>query len=452
MTASRPLAPAELTIDAFDRSFTLNFTIIAQVSGQLDRGRLESALRRLEVRHPLLRARVDRSGGRLSFVAGEAATIPLRALEGAPESLWSLAATSLNHKLWDDAGPRAELTWIKHSEQASTLLLCLHHLVSDGSSGIYAMRDLIALAGNPALQLAPIEQPAQNAFYPRGHGGIGWKLRAYRMILRSSLGAKPRRLRVPSVGGRAKDAPPRSTQLQRMRLSESDTQELSQRARRDRSTVHGVLSAALARAVAKELTQGAGTPARAQGGVPERILHPVDLRRYLQASRPGSATPGEAVGYYVSSLETDHKVDPDGSFAALAREITEAVRAGKQQELPLLTAPIAGPLLTGRARRAGDMPGFRDLVEQKVVFDTFGITNLGPLENLAVTPEQGSLFIEDLYFVSAGSVFSSLGASVTTFRGRLTLTFAWVEPLVEGPVALRVFDQLGSELRRYLGH
>lgn len=434
----RLLAPAERMVDVFDRGSTLNFAVVARVSGALTATQLERALRRLELRHPLLRARVERTEGRPAFVMGEAKPIPLTIVEGSLAAWRELAETSLAHRVWADDGPRAELTWLRHSEQHSTLILLQHHLVSDGSSGMFAMRDLLRLAADPSLDLEPIPAPAPSSFYPKGHGAWRWKLRMLGMLLKSARGPKPQRLRSASATGAAA----RRQRLARLQIPREESRRLMERARGDGATVHGVLSAAFARAVAAQL----GTaPAR------ERILHPVDLRRYAKQRYPGLPTPGEAVGYYVSSVETDHRVDLSVPLGVLARDITLAIRAAKGLEQPLMTAPMAGPMLTKRSeQKLGDLPKFRDFAENKVMFSTFSLTNLGPLEDLGIVPECGALEVDDIFFVAAGSVLTTLGGAVTTFQGSLTLSIGWLEPLVSEAVAERVVARLEEELAAYI--
>ena len=437
MSERRLLAPVERMVDVFDRGSTLNFTIIARVRGALSAHRLEDALRRLEVRHPLLRARLERDPKGAAFVMGEAKPIPLTEEDGPLEAWREIAEATLAHRVWADEGPRAELTWLRHSDDSSTLILLQHHLVSDGSSGMFAMRDLIRLAADPTLVLEPIPAPAPSSFYPKGHGSWRWKLRMFAMLLKSTRGAKPQRLR---VAGQARAA--RRTRLARLHIPREESLRLMERGRRDGATVHGVVCAALARAIAAQLGP---TPAF------ERILHPVDLRRYARQRYPGLATPGEAVGYYVSSVDTDHRVDLACPLGALAQEITLAVRTGKEREQPFVSAPLAGPMLTKRnEQQLGDLVKFRDFAENKVLLTTFSLTNLGPLEKLGIEPDCGSLEIEDLFFVAAGSVVSTLGGAVTMFQGSLTITVGWVEPIVSEQMGERVVALLEHELANYI--
>jgi NRPS condensation-like uncharacterized protein len=447
----RALSPVERMVDVFERASTLTFTTAVTLRGgvdargcageqDIDASALEQALRKLERLHPLLRARIERADAGMAFVFDQAAPIPLRILEGPPAAIWELARSSLEHRVWPDQGPRAELTWLRHAPDRCSLLLSLHHLVSDGSSGIFALRDLLRLLAQPQAQPEPLHVPSQSAFYPRGHGNLRWKLRAGALVAHALFGEKPHRLRVEPADPDA----PRSVGLTHLRLAAPQMQALMRRARADRATVHGVLSAAIARAISDEAqAEGSGDP------IKQSILHAVDLRRYLKAYYPGSNVTPDAVGYYVSSLQTAHRVQSSGPLGPLAREITEAVRAKKAQGEPLLAGPIAGEWITRRAPKTGDLRGFRRFVEQQVMLDTFSITNLGPLENLGIQPSVGRLQVEDCFFVAAGSVFTTLLVSATTFGGALTMPIGWVEPLVARELAERVVRRAELELSTY---
>lgn len=435
----RLLAPVERMVDVFERASTLTFSAAVRVRGQLDAAPLEAALRALERLHPLLRAGVERTPRELAFVFGTAEPIPLRILEGSPAAIWELSRASIEHRLWPDRGPRAELTWLRHGPDHSSLLLSLHHLVSDGNSGIFGLRDLLRLLAEPAREPAAVPSPGQNAFYPPGHGNLRWKLRAGALVARELLGARPLRLRVE-----AESRAPRKVGLTQLQLGAPQLHALARRARADRATVHGVLSAAIARGVA-EAAEAAGSLHTAR----QTILHAVDLRRYLSTYYPGSTALPEAMAYYVSSLETHHLIDDETPLGVLGSEISAAVRAKKALGEPLLMGPIAGPWLTRRAAYTGELRRYRDFLERKVMLGSFAITNLGQLEQLGVQELTGGLQIEQMFFVAAGSVFSSLVASPTTFGGVLTLPICWTEPLVARASAECVARRVEQELVDY---
>jgi hypothetical protein len=436
----RVLAPVERMVDVFDRASTLTFSTAVRVRGALDAAALEGALRGLERLHPLLRAGIERTASELAFVFDAAEPIPLRILEGSPAAIWELSRASIEHRLWPDRGPRAELTWLRHAPDHSSLLLSLHHLVSDGNSGIFALRDLLRLLADPAHEPAALRVPAQSAFYPPGHGNLRWQLRAGALVARQLFGARPLRLRVE-----AESRAPRKVGLTQLQLGAPQLHALVRRARADRTTVHGVLSAAIARGVA-EAAQAAGKLRTAK----QNILHAVDLRRYLSTYYPGSAALPEAMGYYVSSLETQHLIDDETPLGVLASEISAAVRAKKAEGEPLLAGPIAGAWLTRRAAHAGELRRYRDFLERKVMLGSFAITNLGRLEQLGVQERAGALRIEQMFFVAAGSVFATLLASATTFGGVLNMPICWLEPLVSRASAECVARRVEQELAAYV--
>lgn len=403
-------------VDVFDRASTLNFSIVAELRGPLERTRIEAALRALERRHPLLRARLVRDGMRFEPGAPE---IPLREAHGevAPE-----IAASCDHRAWSDDGPRAELVWFP---AANTLMLTLHHLVSDGSSGMLAMRDLLRLMAHDPRESVP--SPGLNVLLPRAHGGLRDKLRTADMFARAMF-KKPHRL-----GDYRHPFEARSARMHRLRLDAESSARLRARSRRDGATVHGVLCGALALGVATQVP----------GAHLQRIVHPVDLRRYTRA-----ASVGEAVGYYVSSVDSDHQLHRERSLPELAREISATVGHKKRRGEPLLTAPLAGPLLTDRMANM-ESPRFRELAERNLLRNTFSLTNLGPLETLNVDHHYGELELVDLYFVAAGSVLSTLGAAASTYRDELSLLIGGVTPILTEASVRELSEHAFARLRDY---
>lgn len=440
---SRSFTPAELMTDRFDRAFTLNFTIIASVHGPLSQTRIMRALRCLERRHPLLRARVDRRAGAF-LVLGEAQEIPLRTLDlhdvddvDTEARVLAESADAMLRCVWEDAGPRAELMWLRHVDERSTLLLTLHHVVSDGTSGILAMRDLLSfIALAPDLtSIAPLDSPGQVAFFPPDHAAM-----AKRALDEVASGAKQLQgapaLRLSDVQRAAPSD--RRLILRRARFTADASQRMVSRAREAGATVHGVLSAGLALAVAQE---------RDKPHL-QRITHPVDLRRYLPTLHPAGKAIGNAVGYYVSSVDTEHTLDGSEALGELARQISEAVRKKKEEGQPLLTAPVFGPMLVERT--AGlDIDTFRAIAEQNVFDTTFGMTNLGVLEPPGVRAELGDLALDDLYFVASSSVLDQLGGSAVSFDGRISLQLSCIDPLIAPQVFERIVDRTVGALQSF---
>src|SRR5262245_3241675 len=105
MLERRELCRAERMADVFDRAATLNFCCVIRVRGPLSEAALIGALRSLERRHPLLRARIARSSrAQPSFVFGEGRPIPLQVERGDVSAWKPLAERALAHRVWPDTG------------------------------------------------------------------------------------------------------------------------------------------------------------------------------------------------------------------------------------------------------------------------------------------------------------------------------------------------------------
>lgn len=432
---NRPLVPAEQMTDRFDRCYTLNFTTVAEVRGPLSEDGLHQALRCLERRHPLLRARIDREGATPSFVLGEASPLPLRVVDVERGQVPALARASIEHSVWDDAGPRGELVWLRHGQDWSTLLLRLHHVVSDGSSGMLAMRDLLAFVAAPALSsVEPLASPGQDAFFPSSHAAQREAVLAAPAPPRGAV-EPPFRLSTFGQGSWTE----RRVISHRIQLDPAQSTALAARARVDEATVHGALCAALAQSIAAE-----------RGAACRQVLgHPVDLRRFLRELDPAAPPVGECVGCYVSAVASEHTVGSGESLGELAFAITAQVRAKKRALEPLLTSPIRGPLFVERTRTMS-LDALRDLAEQKVFTDTFSLTNLGPLERLGLTSRVGRLEVVDCYFVAASSILAQLSASAVSFAGRISLHVLGVSPLIERAQLERVVLRTATALDLYV--
>ena len=434
----RPLDPAERMADRFDRAFTLNFATVARVRGPLTQAQLQHALRCLELRHPLLRTAIVRSAGELSFAPGQAAAIPLIVEDLSHEEAHERIQSSIDHCVWSDEGPRAELSWLRHGEQRSSLILRMHHVVGDGSSGMIAMRDLLDFFTHRELEaVVPLDSPGQESFMPTSHAHT--RQQFFETVQTHRPPRPAPALRLSSFDGSPVDA--RRTQLRRIQLSVAESAALAAHARRDGATVHGVLCGAFAQSVAQE----GGSATNLQ-----RVAHPVDLRRHLRELDPNGTPIGDAVGYYVSGITTQHAVDSAQPLGELACAITKAVRAAKAAGEPLMATPLRGPYFVERTQDMS-LEAFRDLAEQKIFTDTFALTNLGPLEHLGASQRVGALEVEDLFFVAASSVNNQLGGSAVSFAGRIALQLIGVAPLIPAAMLDRLTERTRARLLAYAG-
>jgi hypothetical protein len=425
-------------IDVFDRAATLNFTCVISVRGRLTQAALQVALRKLERRHPLLRARIERRKQGAVFVHHAAAAIPLRVLEREPADWQALVESSLVHRIWSDAGPRAELTWLRHGPSHSTLLLTCQHVVSDACSGFVALRDLLGFVADPTRVAQPMASPGQSVLYPEQHGDSRWSLRGLKLVASSLTSGKPKRLRQEL----RRDAH-RSPKVTTLTFSAEHTKRIVQRAREYDASLHGVICAALA----KGYIEAGHWPTASL-----RLCHPVDLRRYARSQRASQKDNPlqDAVGCYVSSLATEHVVTEHAPLGALAHEITRAVRRKKASGEPWLTLPLTRPWLARPVTDRRDLTLFADFIERNVLLDSFCVSSLGEIEKTGLLPTTiGSYRIEQAFFVSGSSLVTAMTTATSMFAGKLTLAMQWVEPLITVDVAKHVLGHAERELREF---
>lgn len=429
MNLGRRLRPVERMVRVADEAYTLNFATCALLEGNLETPQLRAALAALVRRHPLLGAAVEADHLRMRGV-------PIELVESGAsiEAVDALLEGELRHRRWPSQGPRARCLVVRHTDQLTTLILAFDHLVSDGSSGVLAMRDLLRLLASREAEMEPLPSPGMDVFFPAGRGGAKDFVASLAYTGRKNQLQKPFRLR------RGNDVGPdeRVLRIHRSRFSRHETERMLGYAKRAGATMHGLLVAALSLAIAEESGR--------DGGVPIRVMHPVDMRRYLD-TLPGAGSIGEAIGYYVSSVETDHLVDRGTNAATLSSEVTRAVRSAKERGEPFYTAPTGGRLLV-LARTLLGAERFRAVAEAALVPSTFSITNLGPLEKLGLERRYGPLRIREFGFVASPSIFGSFCASASTFDGELELVLHHVEPFVDASKAERIGARVATTLRQ----
>jgi hypothetical protein len=435
----RALSGCESLVDHLDGAYTCNFSCIAGVRGELSEQKLQTALSVVEQRHPLLRARIRRRWwGRKEFVAGQGAPIPLKVLNGPPAAWREVARASLEHRDWADEGPRAELTWVRHSEARSTLVMCYQHAIADGISSILVMRDLLDYVASGAREAEPLPSPGINAFAPSWWFTFRRTWSALLMQLVYFFRPWPARLRT-ALSAQMHD---RRVSLDSIQFTPEVSAQLMLRARRDGVGLHGVLCGAIAQATARELG----------GSVQQRILHPVDLRRHLRELGSDAPPIGDAVGCYAAAVQTDHCIDPEVSLETVAHEVASCVRRQKASGEPLLTATHLGACLVA-ATRLMTRRLLRWFSENIIFRGTFSLSNVGRVDDFGLQSQYGELEVEHVRLVSAGSVMHAMTAVASSFRKSIDLQVSSVQPFISRSVAERVLADAELRLKAYAaGH
>ncbi|HJN13785.1 MAG TPA: condensation domain-containing protein [Pirellulaceae bacterium] len=439
---NRALSPFETVLWRLAQAGSLNVTTIARVHGPLSEDALVTGLRLLRRRHPLLQVRICHMDGPARYVSTEVPDVPLRMVNRHADDCERITEEELNNPIDSERGPLARCTWVRHDDSTHHLMITFHHVIGDGMSGVFLMRDLVQaaatqLSGNTQLpcgseQLAPPlhdNQPMdlRLPYQARGLRGVWSQVRLVAGITFDDL-----RLRPPARPTANQQAPlqTRRTRLICRMFDPATVNQLARKAREQDTTVHGALSAAICLATVKD---NAKTEAMS-------VKHrsPVNMRQHLDPQA------GEDVGMFASMAFYRGRVKSKDDFWTLAREIRSSIKHQVEhgapavliRMLPRLYRMIRGDRLTA------DEFGAR---WQKHTPSTTGLTNLGRVE---VAVDFGPLEVRSLHFVVAPGGLGDCTCTATTYAGSLRWNFLYASPLFNADRANRITDDAIGRLKR----
>ena len=378
-------------LDAFEEFFWLIeqsvpvfHTIIAEVKGGTTIEQWERALGAVEVRYPLLSASIRKlPGERPFFEKLPGVSMPLR-IAPLRDSLVleEEMEKELQKPFGDGSGPLTRAT-LFHARDRSVVMFATHHSSMDGKSHLLLVQDVLAAVAGEDLrkQLEVLPGIGQLLGLPASTDYVK-KLAGRSVAPEDGAGVEVFRVRV-----------------QRLQLTVEETTALLERARKEQTTVHAALVAALTLA-------GKRYSDAWQVG-PVRCMSPIDMRKALGLP--------DAAGLLLS-LHQGPVPTPDGaSFWDIARAVREAM-------LPAQTADGARHLLSVMSSRVAEEHNARDLywsVLNGPLLHELMVTNYA---GYRVRSEYGNLRLKAL-FTGSSSVMPTLQkVSVLTVNGRLGMT------------------------------
>ena len=421
-----------------DRGAPLNFTTVVRVTGPLTVDAVRAALPALRARHSHLRARIVADGRTGALVDHGVPPLSVRVVEGGGAAALAELEREINEPVASDPGPLARFTFLTGEvANESHLLVTLHHVVGDGMSGAFLARDLVnaasqALAGaTPALP--PLTDPGPlESLLPaalRGFRGVGGLLRfAANEAWVTTRHGRPIQARRDAHAF----AHSRRTRVITHELDRAAADALAARARAEKTTVHGALSAAIVLGVLADAKLGL------RGSV--AFGSPVNVRARLEPPV------GENAGFYVSMVAFRAAANPDVPFWDLARAVRRSLERDLARDagLALFRALPAFFSLIGSERLAP-----RTLVErwEHLVPATTGLTNLG---RLAIETRHGPLSIEDCWFAACPSALGNFLSTSTSLHGRIRWNFLWPDPVMTSAHATALTDDIVRRLHAAL--
>lgn len=138
-----------------DSQTPVNCVFAAKINGEIPEENFETALAKIQQKHPLLRVRIDNTSEKYPFFTGEKKIepVPLRIVERETDEDWLLESEREWMDLFEDEKkPLARLVWIK-GKDVSEILWVLPHCICDGTSIVNLMRELLSLLDDPSREL-----------------------------------------------------------------------------------------------------------------------------------------------------------------------------------------------------------------------------------------------------------------------------------------------------------
>ncbi|MBB3543044.1 MULTISPECIES: condensation domain-containing protein [unclassified Rhizobium] len=255
-TLLRPLGPVEQYFWLSDQNSPKHFCMTLHVSGSTTVQCWREALEAVRLRHPLLRATIDRDEfGMPSFYQLEGYQIPLKVIEAEPPHDWQNAVSNELMEPFPQIAAPLTRAMLFHSAGHTTLVFTAHHAVADGMSIAFVLRDLLEVIGGGELSKLHLP-PAQEEIAAAWHVDVA---DADPPSISSSAHMLNRHQGRPKVSG--------------LRLSHDLSTKIRTTARTWGTTVHGALLSAIILAGRKLSSRWSDTAVRA--------VSPVNLRSTL---------------------------------------------------------------------------------------------------------------------------------------------------------------------------
>lgn len=438
----RPLGPLERWYWICDQVSPLNVVSRVQVRGPLPDDALRAGLDALQERHPLLRAviRTDAVGADPWFVHRDGLPIPLRRTP-TPAGGWAglLDDGELNEPVDWRTGPLARALVLSDGPAGAErsrhdLILVLPHYVADGTTVLTLIRQWVELAaahlaGAPRDTTREPVRPAPEALLPAAHRGVPGLRRMVSQLVRFNGTAavrRPRRFEAGTVVPFGE----RRTGLLHRELTGAETEELGAACRREGTTVHGALAAAIVSEVAQDAV-GSG-PARLTIG------SPINFRDELDPPVPATE-----MGTYVTSVATIVDRRPGAPLWDMARTVSEDLRRSRRRGDPVASVNVLRLLAP---RTLADSDRFLRFMDAKGPM-TLCLSNLGRVGFPAVI---GPWRLSGAQFVASLSVNGLFVATVNTGHDGLAWNFTYLKDAVTDERAARIADGSVAAVRSLL--
>lgn len=322
---------------AMERLFTRSpfslVTMVARIKGEVTEEAWRAAVDKVRQRHTNLRVRLEDDAVHNPWLTTEgAAAIPIELIRRHSPDQW-IRVVRETGKVPFDFEKQTPIRFILiRSDEISELIVLCHHILCDGMSLAYVVRDLLEHLGDSsrAVTVLPSPAPISPETMPEGL--------SLNALVRYAIRRINRKWEADPVYFDQQDYELLTDayweeyehELISVELSQAETTELVERCRREQVTVNTALTAAFTAAQSMVLGDERYEP---------KLGVAADLRSRLQQAA------GEGMGFYAGVATHSYRHDPKMSFWDNARVLHSELREGFTDEI-LFKEPLTWSLLS----------------------------------------------------------------------------------------------------------
>lgn len=403
-----------------------NVVFVGRVQGTVDPSEVATALERLRSRHPLLAVRVQiEAHGTGMFISQDVPPIQVHVEPRESDDQWLAHVTDeLRTSFPMETGPLVRVTLI-HSERACDIILCGHHVICDGMSLGYLLRDLLGCLTEPKTKLtgSVVPPPIDRSTVVKPPSAPALQ-RFIIELINKRWAARDIRFSWSDMHRLHEEFWRCNTGVQVLAwaMEPDDTVSLVERSRVEKVTVNSALWTAFL--AAQHDVQGDRQRYR------QRSALAVNTREKLRIPA------GESFGFYASSLTVKLSYAPRKSFWDNARKVHSRIsqELAKTNLFRMLSSEQIHPTLLDSLyfRKYGLLDGtlpsqlLRKMGWHQITYG-YALTNVGRFD---IPISYGSLKLEGVYGPLFYSDVEEKMVGVITVGGRLSFLHASRESVV----------------------
>ncbi|MGL5938897.1 MAG: condensation domain-containing protein [Waterburya sp.] len=411
---NRPLGSGEHIIWLYDQEAPLHFAIAGTIVGKFSDQQLESALIKVQQKHPLLQVCIKCDRDQQPWFVQQEGTIPLRIVEQRGKHNWQqeVELELTRPFIWYKA-PLIRITLVRTTDFSTIIIVC-HHSIADGLSASYLLRDILDAITEPDRQnLSLAKYPAYEELISNlphlqsDQLPTEFKPDLSEQSIISSFNLEP--------------------QLISWSLPSSKTTSLIKRVRQEKTSIHGAVCAAFLLAIAK--TKKLSTL---------KCQSPINVRKYL--------TPviEEDFGFYYSIKITEHYLKDSSNIWEIARSVKEQLKEQMHPEQMFATIPKRQALMNTKPNSS--------LIKQIFLADENSydliVSNLG---YLSFPQHYGTIELKNIYAPMVMThVPDDLVVGVTGFGSEIFFTLTYSASETTAIKANRIKQEAMEQLDKAL--